>query len=560
MLHVDRARQRAYALRWVGTEPGTAGYLASLSLNVARNWDEFQAAAARWAVPSENLLYADVDGNIGWVVGGLTPVRRGWNGLLPVPGHEGRFEWEGFLPARELPRSFNPADGVIATANHNILPPGYTKALGYDWSPPYRYQRIVEALALRPKWDVAGFEALQHDEVSLAAARVIDALRVAVAAMPVEGADRAFAVKMLTSWDGTLSGTSAPAALYELWLPHLQRAFVAVAYRPADRQHAPERLPFERMLDRLQKPSREDLAVLVGPALDAAFREARERMGPKPAEWAWQRLHRAEFVHPLATNDARRELFNLPPVAARRRRHDGEQHGLPCGAGARRVVPRGDGRRRLGSFDDDQRPGPVGTARQPPLRRPAAAVGDAASTTRCCSRARPSSSTPRPAWCCARRSGLGSARAPTRRPPEQQAAPRPAAPADAPPRLPPFAGTLVNYDRRGELTAACALAPRRRRDEARRARDPEHARLGVRARDRARVGQLAGDVRPGVGPGRLAARGRRAQRAVDVLADARRSAAAGRDVAAGRTRSTRTTTPRSRGHAGHPTGGGSRTS
>ena len=147
-----RSRQRAYALRWVGTEPGTAGYLASLSLERARNWDEFRAAAARWAVPSENLVYADVDGNIGWVVGGLTPVRRGWNGLLPVPGHEGRFEWDG-LPAR-LRSCRSRSTRPMARSRRRTTTScrrGTTNALGYDWSPPHRYQRIVEALAPRPR-------------------------------------------------------------------------------------------------------------------------------------------------------------------------------------------------------------------------------------------------------------------------------------------------------------------------------------------------------------------------------------------------------------------------
>jgi penicillin amidase len=457
VLHVDRARHRAYALRWVGTEPGTAGYLASLSLNVARNWDEFQAAAARWAVPSENLVYADVDGNVGWVVAGLTPARKGWNGLLPVPGHEGRFEWGGFVPANELPRAFNPAGGVIATANHNILPPGYAKVLGYDWAPPFRYQRIAEALALRPKWNVAGFEALQHDEVSLPAARVIDALRVASATVPFEGADRAFAVKMLTSWDGTLSGTSAPAALYELWLPHLQRALVPVAYKPDERKHAPERLTFEQTIARLQKPTREDLAVLVGPALDAAFNEAKEKMGPKPAEWQWQRLHYAEFRHPLSTTDARRTVFDLPPVPRGGDASTVNNTGFSAvqvhGASFRAVMDVGDWDRStmINVPGQSGQPGsrhyadllPLwGRGQYHPMLFSREAVEQHAAARLILRPGVPTSERPRPY------------------PTAADKAPPPAPSlADAPPRMPPFAGTLVNYDRRGGRTAACALDP-----------------------------------------------------------------------------------------------------
>ena len=106
VLHVDRARRRAYALRWVGSEPGGAGYLKSIALDTANNWTEFREAVSGWKVPSENLVYADVDGNIGWIAAGLAPVRSGWNGLLPVPGEAGTYRMAGVSP------DLGPAPGV----------------------------------------------------------------------------------------------------------------------------------------------------------------------------------------------------------------------------------------------------------------------------------------------------------------------------------------------------------------------------------------------------------------------------------------------------------------
>src|SRR5262244_179126 len=164
VIYEDRALHRSYALRWVGSEPGTAGYLASLTLNRVQNWNEFLKAMERWKVPSENLVYADVDGNIGWVAAGMAPVRKGWSGLLPVPGAEGKYEWQGFLPVSELPQSFNPSKHFIATANHNILPPDYKQELGYEWANPIRFWRISEVLSsAKGKFDVADFEKLQYD-------------------------------------------------------------------------------------------------------------------------------------------------------------------------------------------------------------------------------------------------------------------------------------------------------------------------------------------------------------------------------------------------------------
>src|SRR5213592_1044751 len=133
ILAEDRARGRAFVVRFVGSEPGTAGYLAQLSIDRARDWPGFLEAAARWKLPTENLVYADVDGHIGWIAAGLMPV-RGWSGLLPVPG-DGRYEWQGMLPPRELPQAYDPPSGMIVTANHNILPRGDTPAAGCCGSP-----------------------------------------------------------------------------------------------------------------------------------------------------------------------------------------------------------------------------------------------------------------------------------------------------------------------------------------------------------------------------------------------------------------------------------------
>jgi penicillin amidase len=313
VIHEDPARHRAWALRWVGTEPGTAGYLASLSLNRARTWPEFLKALERWKVPSENLVYADVDGNIGWKVAGLTPVRQGWNGLLPVPG-DGRFEWQGFLPAAELPEDFNPAWHFLATANHNILPPGYTKVLGFDWGSPERFQRVAEVLS-EPgrRFTVADFERLQHDEVSLTAREMVGFLSQA------QGVDEELrpCVDRLAKWDKVVSKDSAEAALYEVWLTRIPGAFVA---------HQPEKVrprlkdvvsgdslllllrnPTPRWFGEDPRAGRD--AVLVA-SLREAVAETRKLLGDDPAKWRWGLLHRTGFEHPLAAMDEKR--FGLP--------------------------------------------------------------------------------------------------------------------------------------------------------------------------------------------------------------------------------------------------------
>ncbi|HET9229156.1 MAG TPA: penicillin acylase family protein, partial [Thermoanaerobaculia bacterium] len=283
VLYEDPAKHRAWALRWVGSEPGTAGYLASLSLNRARTWPEFLKALERWKVPSENLVYADVDGNIGWKVAGLTPVRSGWNGLLPVPGN-GNFEWQGFLPAEDLPGAFNPAERFLATANHNILPPGYDKVLGFDWGSPERFQRIVEVLS-QPgrKFSVADFERLQHDEVSLTAREMVGFLTQA----QVIGEELRPWVDRLEKWDKVVSKDSDEAALYEVWLSRLPKLFAA--RQPEKIRPFLEDLPMSLLRNPTPRWFGEDPvagrdAILVK-GLQEAVVGTRKLLGEDPAKW-----------------------------------------------------------------------------------------------------------------------------------------------------------------------------------------------------------------------------------------------------------------------------------
>jgi len=317
VIYEDAARHRAYALRWVGSEPGSAGYLTSLSLDRARNWPEFLRALERWRVPSENLVYADVDGNIGWQAAGLTPVRRGWSGLLPVPGAEGRYEWQGFLSLSDLPRSYNPAQHFIATANHNIMPPRYRRELGYEWAAPFRFRRIAEVLSsAKSKFTIADFERLQHDEASLPARELTRLLKEAKGA----SAELRPYVEMLANWDGVLTKDSAAAALYEVWMTKLTPA-VFKPHLPAKAwPMVAGRISLVKTIEALKQPgprwfgqdapAGRDAALLK--SLEEAVAETQTKLGRDVAKWRWGSLHSAPFKHALSTDGARRGVFDLP--------------------------------------------------------------------------------------------------------------------------------------------------------------------------------------------------------------------------------------------------------
>lgn len=283
VIHEDHVRRRAYALRWVGSEPGTAGYLAALALARAGNWAEFRNALKRYKVPSENIVYADVDGNIGWQAAGLTPVRPNWPGLFPVPGHTGQYEWSGFRPLRELPSSYNPPRHWIATANHNILPQGYTVPLGYEWAPPFRYLRIQEMLSAGRRFSVADFERMQQDVVSLPARRFQAVLR------KWKAPDRARdAVRQLLDWDATLTTGSAAAALYEVWMARLPAALFG--------KELGARVDVQATLEKLEAGAQEQGLTA---SFDAAIAELEKLLGADRRSWSWGRLHQVRFRHPI---------------------------------------------------------------------------------------------------------------------------------------------------------------------------------------------------------------------------------------------------------------------
>lgn len=312
--------RRALALKWVGAEPGTAGYLASLALDRAKDWNEFEEAMARWKVPSENIVYADRSGNIGEHSMGLAPLRKTWNGLLPVPG-VGGYEWDGFVPNGELPHSFNPAEGFVATANHKMIPENYPYAVGFEWGSPERYLRIKEYIEQAGKagrkLSIADMEALQSDVLSLPARKLQILLGAAV------GDKATPAAKLLLNWDCVVSADSAAAALYEYWTRELQSEVTRIVV-PEDARQAVGELSLPAAIEQLSHPTpeafftanaeaRRDRVLL--DALRIAQTKLTAAQGGSMSRWSWGKAHTVEFQHPLDQASDGVEAFDRGPVA-----------------------------------------------------------------------------------------------------------------------------------------------------------------------------------------------------------------------------------------------------
>ena len=293
---------RAFAIRTVWTDPGSAPYMASLSVMRAESLGAYREALRGWGAPSVNHLYADAGGTIAWQAVGATPVREGWTGLVPVPG-DGRFEWRGTLSLEELPSEVDPDRGFVATANEMNLPPDRQAAgIGYEWADPSRAERIRSVLGGPEPHTPARSCALQTDLHSAAAVRLVAVL----GTVAFEDAQAACAAAHLSGWDGWLGAGSSPALLCELWVsrhlkPALFEAFggeAAALLPPGDIQSVLNAL--ERPGDWFDgdAPARRD--AMLGATLAAAWRDAAERFGDDPGAWRWGRLHRLPLDHALA--------------------------------------------------------------------------------------------------------------------------------------------------------------------------------------------------------------------------------------------------------------------
>lgn len=302
VLFRDAKRHRAYALKWVGLEPGGAAYLRSLSVARSQNKGEFLAALEGWKVPGLNFVYADVDGTIGWAVAGRTPVRAKHDGLLPVPG-DGGFEWTGHLPIREMPQLFNPEVGFIATANQNILPEGYPHTIGYEFAPPYRFERIRQVLNTAEKWRPEQSEALQQDAVSLPAMVLVGLLR----KEKWDDPKLEPYVRRLTDWDGRLSVDSTAGSLYALWFRALQDRFYE-GFASGSLKSTSTLMHVLTTAD--PKWLGDDAKAVRSRLLQEALAKAVKQLKALPAAQRerWGALHVAHFRHPLST------AFDLTPV------------------------------------------------------------------------------------------------------------------------------------------------------------------------------------------------------------------------------------------------------
>jgi penicillin G amidase len=304
--------QTVLAMKWPVIEGESAAAFNALAR--AGNWADFITAIRQFSAPAQNFVYADVDGNIGYAMSGMLPLRSAGDGSVPLPGWLSDADWAGMIGGVQLPTTLNPSSGQIVTANNEVarnLPFNITR----DWVAPFRAARIIEMLGDRSGLDIAAMARMQADVTSLSANFLLTALGDAA---PIE----------LREWDRRVDGQSTPA-LFEAFEDAMWRRTFAddmsnVQYARFYRYAANER--FAGLLSIINDPTspwfddrstpgvRETRDDIVRMAAADAVAALRDRFGDPP-RWRWDQMHAVKFSHALSGGGKLLDwLFSRGPV------------------------------------------------------------------------------------------------------------------------------------------------------------------------------------------------------------------------------------------------------
>ena len=314
-------RGYALALQWTVLRDDDLSLQGLSRFATARGWDDVLAAGRELHSPQQNIVYADVDGNIGFLAPARIPVRAKDNDLMghaPAPGWLARYDWQGFLEPSQLPVSYNPASGRVVTANHKVVDASYPHFLTSEWQPPYRAARIESLLAATPKHTVQSFARIQSDVVSGAMREVLPRML----AVPPSSERARAAQALLSKWDHAMSVDRPEPLIAAAWWREFTRRLYADELgdafatnwllRPQFVAAALGGGPEARWCDDVRTPAAEPCEKLVADALDAALAELSKRYGEDMAAWRWGTAHVARHEHrPFGRHPQLSKIFDI---------------------------------------------------------------------------------------------------------------------------------------------------------------------------------------------------------------------------------------------------------
>jgi penicillin amidase len=307
------------ALRWTAHDPGEEAR-ALYGVNRASDWEEFLRSLSYQIAPTLNYLYADREGNIGYALAGRVPLRRRPHSLLPLPGWNKQWDWQGYIPFHELPRLYNPPEGVIATANNKITDSSYPHYLSDLFDSPYRIRRIKELLTKKERFSLEEMADIQRDTVSIQGRELVQALREDLEAIRAKNTASTNIVERLMQWEGDCSESSAEAALFHVFYQRLMHNLLSpdlgeelfLAYAEIFNQSL---VPIDRILRNPQSPWFDAVPrrAIVEKSLTEAETELAGRLGTDTKGWSWGKLHTLTLHHTFDRSKILEPIFSVGP-------------------------------------------------------------------------------------------------------------------------------------------------------------------------------------------------------------------------------------------------------
>lgn len=306
---IDLPQQYAVSISWTALQPNLT-IQAVMNLGRIQNWEEFRENARDFAVPAQNLLYADVDGNIGFQMPGLIPIReKGADGRFPALGWTDDYEWIGFIPFEEQPFVFNPPEGYIVTANNAVVDDSYPYFLNDTWAYGYRAQRIEDMLAAATgPFDIPYFQQMQADNLNSNAEILVPTLL--QISLDNDALDEAR--NLLADWDYQMDMDSPAAALFAVfWKELLAATFhdeIPEEFWPSGNGrwfnivHDLVKAPSDPWWDNQNTTAQEFRDDIFEAALASAVAQLEDSLGSDLNAWAWGDLHVVYFEHQVMSN------------------------------------------------------------------------------------------------------------------------------------------------------------------------------------------------------------------------------------------------------------------
>ena len=312
---------KRYALRWTAFDVSKINADLNYGLNHARNWNEFNTALLSFTAPTQNIVYADVNGHIGYHAAGIVPIRRSGDGSVPYDGATDAGDWVDYIPIAKLPNVYDPPSGMIVTANQRIVGTDYPYHLTYSWAQPYRARRIYDLLSEKPKLTTEDFRRILGDVYSIAGVQFAkDAVRTLRPTLKAEDDKLRATLDAFEKWDGRVNAESNPALLAAQMRLVFRSKILAGALGP-DLVKNFQWSNFDTTLDRIIKDQPADwLPKEFGSYADlmrASYQEAvatlTRTLGADESKWVWGEFAKARFPHSLGSAPLIGTQFTIPP-------------------------------------------------------------------------------------------------------------------------------------------------------------------------------------------------------------------------------------------------------